>query len=142
MLTHYPTNAELVANLEPDKQEFWLKILNDMDKEEANYQRKIRYHQVSSLDFIVSNDGRETTLQELIQSNSCSGEDYTIMEVEEQLYSEALAELDEKHRIVFKAIFENGLNATKASQLVGRSDKTAKKYYKEACKQVLKKIQS
>jgi len=130
MLTHYPTNAELVANLEPDKQEFWLKILNDMDKEEANYQRKIRYHQVSSLDFIVSNDGRETTLQELIQSNSCSGEDYTIME------------LDEKHRIVFKAIFENGLNATKASQLVGRSDKTAKKYYKEACKQVLKKIQS
>ena len=139
MLTHYPTNAELVANLEPDKQEFWLKILNDMDKEEANYQRKIRYHQVSSLDFIVSNDGRETTLQELIQSNSCSGEDYTIMEVEEQLYCEAL---DEKHRIVFKAIFENGLNATKASQLVGRSDKTAKKYYKEACKQVLKKIQS
>ena len=119
MLTHYPTNAELVANLEPDRQEFWLKILNDMDKEEANYQRKIRYHQVSSLDFIVSNDGRETTLQELIQSNSCSGEDYTIMEV-----------------------FENGLNATKASQLVGRSDKTAKKYYKEACKQVLKKIQS
>lgn len=142
MLTHYPTNAELVANLEPDKQEFWLKILNDMDKEEANYQRKIRYHQVSSLDFIVSNDGRETTLQELIQSNSCSGEDYTIMEVEEQLYCEALAELDKKHRIVFKAIFENGLNATKASQLVGRSDKTAKKYYKEACKQVLKKIQS
>lgn len=142
MLTHYPTNAELVANLEPDKQEFWLKILNDMDKEEANYQRKIRYHQVSSLDFIVSNDGRETTLQELIQSNSCSGEDYTIMEVEDQLYCEALAELDEKHRIVFKAIFENGLNATKASQLVGRSDKTAKKYYKEACKQVLKKIQS
>ena len=81
MLTHYPTNAELVANLEPDKQEFWLKILDDMDKEESNYQRKIRYHQVSSLDFIVSNDGRETTLQELIQSNSCSGEDYTIMEV-------------------------------------------------------------
>ncbi|VGU20150.1 RNA polymerase sigma factor, sigma-70 family [Streptococcus pyogenes] len=64
------------------------------------------------------------------------------MEVEEQLYCEALAELDEEHRTVFKAIFENGLNTTKASQLIGRSDKTAKKYYKEACKQVLKKMQS
>ena len=142
MPTHYYTNVELVSNIEPAEQEFWLKVLNDMDRQEENYQRKMRYHQVSSLDFIVSNDGRETTLQELIQSNSCSGEDYTIMEVEEQLYCEALAELDEKHRIVFKAIFENGLNATKASQLIGRSDKTAKKYYKEACKQVLKKMQS
>lgn len=142
MMTHYPTNIELVSSLETEEQTFWLKLLDDMDRGEANYQRKIRYHQVSSLDFIVSNDGRETTLQELIQSNSCSGEDYTIMEVEEQLYCEALAELDEKHRIVFKAIFENGLNATKASQLIGRSDKTAKKYYKEACKQVLKKMQS
>ncbi|HEM2765149.1 TPA: sigma-70 family RNA polymerase sigma factor [Streptococcus suis] len=142
MPTHYYTNVELVSNIEPAEQEFWLKVLDDMDRQEENYQRKMRYHQVSSLDFIVSNDGRETTLQELIQSNSCSGEDYTIMEVEEQLYCEALAELDEKHRIVFKAIFENGLNATKASQLIGRSDKTAKKYYKEACKQVLKKMQS
>ncbi|WP_162011192.1 sigma-70 family RNA polymerase sigma factor [Streptococcus sp. S784/96/1] len=142
MMTHYPTNIELVSSLETEEQTFWLKLLDDMDREEANYQRKIRYHQVSSLDFIVSNDGRETTLQELIQSNSCSGEDNVIKQVEEQLYLEALTELDEEHRIVFKAIFENGLNATKASQLIGRSDKTAKKYYKESCKQVLKKMQS
>lgn len=142
MLTHYPTNAELVANLEPDKQEFWLKILDDMDKEEANYQRKIRYHQVSSLDFIVSNDGRETTLQELIQSDSCSGEDYVIKQVEEQLYLEALTELDEEHRIAFKAMFENGLTATETSTLINRTDKTAKKYYLESSKYVLKKIQS
>lgn len=142
MPTHYYTNVELVSNIEPAEQEFWLKVLDDMDRQEENYQRKMRYHQVSSLDFIVSNDGRETTLQELIQSNSCSGEDNVIKQVEEQLYLEALTELDEEHRVVFKAIFENGLNATKTSQLVGRSDKTAKKYYKEACKQVLNKIQS
>ncbi|HGK7342072.1 TPA: sigma-70 family RNA polymerase sigma factor [Streptococcus suis] len=142
MLTHYYTNVELVSNIEPAEQEFWLKVLDDMDRQEENYQRKMRYHQVSSLDFVVSEDGRETTLQELIPSDSYSGEDNVIKQVEEQLYLEALTELDEKHRIIFKAIFENGLNATKASQLIGRSDKTAKKYYKEACKQVLKKMQS
>lgn len=128
MQIHYPTNLELVAGLEPHEQEFWLNELRNLDRLEENYQRKIRYHQISSLDFVVSEDGRETTLQELIP--------------EEQLYLEALTELDEKHRIIFKAIFENGLNATKSSQLIGRSDKTAKKYYKEACKQVLKKMQS
>ncbi|HEM5208386.1 TPA: sigma-70 family RNA polymerase sigma factor [Streptococcus suis] len=142
MLTHYYTNVELVSNIEPAEQEFWLKVLDDMDRQEENYQRKMRYHQVSSLDFVVSEDGRETTLQELIPSDSYSGEDNVIKQVEEQLYLEALTELDEKHRIIFKAIFENGLNATKSSQLIGRSDKTAKKYYKEACKQVLKKMQS
>ena len=142
MPTHYYTNVELVSNIEPAEQEFWLKVLDDMDRQEENYQRKMRYHQVSSLDFVVSEDGRETTLQELIPSDSYSGEDNVIKQVEEQLYLEAFTELDEKHRIVFKAIFENVLNATKASQLIGRSDKTAKKYYKEACKQVLKKMQS
>ncbi|HEM5207077.1 TPA: sigma-70 family RNA polymerase sigma factor [Streptococcus suis] len=142
MPTHYYTNVELVSNIEPHEQEFWLKVLDDMDRQEENYQRKMRYHQVSSLDFVVSEDGRETTLQELIPSDSYSGEDYVIKQVEEQLYLEAFTELDEKHRIVFKAIFENSLNDTKASQLIGRSDKTAKKYYKEACKQVLNKIQS
>ena len=142
MPTHYYTNVELVSNIEPAEQEFWLKVLDDMDRQEENYQRKMRYHQVSSLDFVVSEDGRETTLQELIPSDSYSGEDNVIKQVEEQLYLEAFTELDEKHRIVFKAIFENDLNATKSSQLIGRSDKTAKKYYKEACKQVLKKMQS
>ncbi|HEL1766065.1 TPA: sigma-70 family RNA polymerase sigma factor [Streptococcus suis] len=142
MQIHYPTNLELVAGLEPHEQEFWLKVLDDMDRQEENYQRKMRYHQVSSLDFVVSEDGRETTLQELVTSDSYSSEDYIIEQIDEQLFQEAISELDMKHRIVFKAIFENGLNATKASQLVGRSDKTAKKYYKEACKQVLKKMQS
>lgn len=142
MQIHYPTNVELVDGLEPHEQEFWLNELKHLDRLEENYQRKIRYHQISSLDFVVSEDGRETTLQELIPSDSYSGEDNVIKQVEEQLYLEALTELDEKHRIVFKAIFENGLNATKSSQLIGRSDKTAKKYYKKACKQVLKKMQS
>ncbi|HEM2749450.1 TPA: sigma-70 family RNA polymerase sigma factor [Streptococcus suis] len=142
MQIHYPTNVELVDGLEPHEQEFWLNELKHLDRLEENYQRKIRYHQISSLDFVVSEDGRETTLQELIPSDSYSGEDNAIKQVEEQLYLEALTELDEKHRIVFKAIFENGLNATKSSQLIGRSDKTAKKYYKKACKQVLKKMQS
>ncbi|CYV02356.1 hypothetical protein [Streptococcus suis] len=142
MQIHYPTNLELVAGLEPHEQEFWLNELRNLDRLEENYQRKIRYHQISSLDFVVSEDGRETTLQELIPSDSYSGDDNVIKQVEEQLYLEALTELDEKHRIIFKAIFENGLNATKSSQLIGRSDKTAKKYYKEACKQVLKKMQS
>lgn len=142
MLTHYPTNAELVANLEPDKQEFWLKILDNMDKEEANYQRKMRYHQVSSLDFIVSSDGRETTLQELIPSDSYSGEDHIIKQVEDQLYLDALTELDEEHRVAFKAMYENGLTATETGTLISRTDKTAKKYYLESSKYVLKKIQS
>lgn len=53
MITHYPTNIEPVSSLEIEEQTFWLKLLDDMDRGEANYQRKIRYHQVSSLDFIV-----------------------------------------------------------------------------------------
>ena len=102
----------------------------------------MRYHQISSLDFVVSKYGRETTLQEIITSEASSSEDYVIESVNKQLYHEALTELDEEHRIVFEAVFENGLNFTKASQLIRRSDKTAKKYYLEACKHVLKKIQS
>ena len=89
MPTHYYTNVELVSNIEPAEQEFWLKVLDDMDRQEENYQRKMRYHQVSSLDFVVSEDGRETTLQELIPSDSYSGEDNVIKQVEEQLYLEA-----------------------------------------------------
>lgn len=142
MPTHYYTNIELVANLEPAEREFWLKVLNDMDRQEENYQRKVRYHGVSSLDFVVSEDGRETTLQELVTSDSYSGEDYVIEQIEEQLFQEAVSELDMKHRIVFKAMIKDRLPATKASQLIGCSDKTANKYYLEACHHVLKKIRS
>ncbi len=142
MQIHYPTNVELVDGLEPHEQEFWLKVLDDMDRQEENYQRKMRYHQVSSLDFVVSEDGRETTLQELIPSDSYSGEDNVIKQVEEQLYLEALTELDEKHRIAFESMFVNGLTATETSTIIGRTDKTAKKYCLAACEYVLKKIQS
>lgn len=142
MPTLYLTNLELVSNLEPAEQDHWLKILDDMDRQEENYQRKIRYHQVSSLDFVVSEDGRETTLQELVTSDSYSGEDCIIEQIEEQLFQEAVSELDMKHRIIFKAMFKDGLSATKASQLIECSDKTAKKYYLEACQHVLKKIRS
>ncbi|HEL0774630.1 TPA: sigma-70 family RNA polymerase sigma factor [Streptococcus equi subsp. zooepidemicus] len=142
MPTHYYTNVELVSNVEPAEQEFWLKVLDDMDRQEENYQRKMRYHQVSSLDFVVSEDGRETTLQELVTSDSYSGEDYIIEQIDEQLFQEAVSELDMKHRMVFKAMYEDSLNATKASQLIGCSDKAAKKYYLEACQYILNKIQS
>ncbi|HFI0293484.1 TPA: sigma-70 family RNA polymerase sigma factor [Streptococcus suis] len=142
MITHYPTNIELVSSLETEEQTFWLKLLDDMDREEANYQRKIRYHQISSLDFVISEDGRETTLQELIKSEAKSGEDAIIEHTDEQLYHEAVTELDKKHRIAFVAMFEDNLTATETSILIGRTDKTAKKYYLEACENVLKKMQS
>lgn len=137
----YISNNQLLVNLEKNERKRWIKILDDLDREEENYLRKMRYHAISSLDFIVSKNNRNTTLHELIITEQYSAEHYIVDRVNKQLYHEALAELDDEHRIVFIAMFENKLSASKACKLICRSDKTAKKYYLEACKYVLKKLQ-
>lgn len=138
---NHKKNEHLLANFEKNERKRWIKILNDLDREEENYLRKMRYHAISSLDFTVSITNRDTMLHELIITESYSAEHYIIDRVNKQLYHEALAELDDEHRIVFVAMFENKLSASKACKLICRSDKTAKKYYLEACKYVLEKLQ-
>ena len=121
-----------------------LKHYKELERErkriDSNYRRKQNYHGEKSLDENVSRNGKYSERYEIIQSSAQNGLNVLLEKEEEECIAVFVSELPSLQRQAYIAMIINGLNATQASQLLNKSDKTVKKYCKLACIAVYSKL--
>lgn len=137
----YPTTENIISSLPAEQQIIWKTFYNEEKRKEENYQRKLRYHKSqTSLDANISKNSKFTSLHEIIASSSKTGLDYVLEREQYTLFEQFKKDLPKDYKIIFESMFENNMPANKACHLIGKSDKTAQKYYRKSLEYLYRKI--
>jgi len=113
--------------------EDWDEVLRLLDQSMENLYRKDREVQLSSLNHIVSTEGRETELVELIADNCDNPIEALLKEEEKEVIDRALQKLEKDDYIIVIGIVCEGKSAlqlTKETRF--KSHKTVQTHYQRA----------
>lgn len=134
-------NKKLVAGL-PDAN-FWLEILNDFDKKEDNYQRKMRAHKILSLDSIINDN--DDTLIDLIPADALDPEKAFFDKYIIKSLIKALNTLSEKDRAIIASFYSQSKKKPsrhKVAKNFGIDDGTVKRHIEKALIKLHKELKN
>jgi len=109
----------------------WDEVLRLLDQPMENLYRKDREVQLSSLNYIISTEGRETDLVELIADNSSNPEEVLLMKERSEYLYRALQALPKDDYIIVMGIILEGKSALQLTKETNfKSHKTVQAHYK------------